>query len=173
MLKQLLKVACSKIQTYFTVTLPVCDTHWILRSAIPTRLTAFRIWIYKAPKCACIISVNFMLQVFRIDQNQARSGSWLKRDSRSLLLIIPSSITLRRSHILHKPLWINCHKIIWRRKVLRARSACLSSSSSVALQPRVGPWPPLRVSWQVYYDVGYQPHNRPGSSHTYSTTRYI
>jgi hypothetical protein len=39
-----------------------------------------------------------------------------------------------------------------------------SSSSSMALQPRVGPWPPLRVScW--YYDVGYQPHDRPGSSH--------
>jgi hypothetical protein len=32
-----------------------------------------------------------------------------------------------------------------------------SSSSSVALQPRVGPCPPLRVSWW-YYDVGCQPH---------------
>jgi hypothetical protein len=31
----------------------------------------------------------------------------------------------------------------------------------MALQPRVGPWPPLRVLWQIYYDVGYQAHDQP------------
>jgi hypothetical protein len=47
-------------------------------------------------------------------------------------------------------------------------------SSSLALQPRVGPWPPLRVSWQyVYYDVGYQPHDQPCYSHPDSTTIHI
>jgi hypothetical protein len=32
----------------------------------------------------------------------------------------------------------------------------------MALQPRDGPWPPLWVSWQVYYNVGYQTHDQPG-----------
>jgi hypothetical protein len=52
---------------------------------------------------------------------------------------------------------------------------CTNKSSpppSMALQPIVGPWPPLRVSW-LYYDVGYQLHDRPGSSQPDSTTRDI
>jgi hypothetical protein len=44
----------------------------------------------------------------------------------------------------------------------------------MALQPESGLGLPygFRDSW-VYYDVGYQPHDQPGSSHPDSTTRDI